>query len=54
MKQDLLSRLVEHLKKRVDLGHVSCFMFLFYILCSCDYRECLVVGELPRAMFHVS
>ena len=25
MKRDLLSRLVEHLKKRVDLGHVSCF-----------------------------
>ena len=25
MKRDLLSRLVEHLKKRVDLGHASCF-----------------------------
>ena len=25
MKRDLLSRLVEHLKKHVDLGHVSCF-----------------------------
>ena len=25
----------------------QCFM-------SCDYRECLAVGELPGALFHVS